>query len=714
MSSTSYPVALSDGRKNFCWFLKNLMVSISSPYDVAAFLKVFMECITSATIGSPLSDKYIGSTLLFTGASDNNIAVPPVLTDDAIYEKLMNFKDNSNQTEFANEIKILLTEILEQLSVMLETTFPHSLMIEALGISEPEALFISRMSAVNSICANYGRIADNLEKLLKKLRNSGNTVSNILAVFMGFTEEDIKKIQQGRLCELGLLKFQNEPKKFFGSDNEDKNNKTFICMSRLLVDVLAKKPENAETLASMLSGRRVAADAELLWEDFSHLGKLRDVAVSLLRERVGGSVLLVGPPGLGKTQFAAVLSREAGIPLFSVGESHEGEEPSRNQRFSALKTAVAVNRTQSALLLDEAEDVLEAPGNSTDRFEFSKAHLNRFLDVLNVPVIWTTNSTRNIDPATLRRMGMVIPFETPNTEVRTRIWNRTLMLNGIADADSATLAREWSAPAGLCATVARTVKLAGVNSSAIGEVLDGFSRVMDIRAKRDSGTFDFDPDLCEAETDIAAMTENLRCADSRAWNMCLYGPPGTGKSAYARYVAAAIGMEVMLKKASDLLDMFVGGTEKNIAEAFRSAVRENKVLIIDEADSMLASRENAGRTWEISQVNEMLTQMESHPLPFFVTTNLMERIDIAALRRFVFKMQFRNLGKERAELAFRRILGMELPLGIRLPEGLSSGDIAPMRKRMKLLNVSDAHTVVKWLHEEAVLKGERRHPIGFG
>ena len=75
-----------------------------------------------------------------------------------------------------------------------------------------------------------------------------------------------------------------------------------------------------------------------------------------------------------------------------------------------------------------------------------------------------------------------------------------------------------------------------------------------------------------------------------------------------------MGLPVVQKRASDLLDPFVGGTERNIADAFAEARDTNAFLVFDEADSLLLERADAMRSWEISQVNEMLTWMEQHTL----------------------------------------------------------------------------------------------------
>ena len=141
----------------------------------------------------------------------------------------------------------------------------------------------------------------------------------------------------------------------------------------------------------------------------------------------------------------------------------------------------------------------------------------------------------------------------------------------------------------------------------------------------------------------------------------LSGPPGSGKSAWVRHLAARMGLPVLQKRASDILDAFVGGTERNIADAFAEARDTNAFLVFDEADSLLLDRVDAVRSWEISQVNEMLTWMEQHALPFACTTNLLDRLDRASLRRFLVKVRFDWLTRTQARLAFRRFFGLTAP-----------------------------------------------------
>ena len=123
-------------------------------------------------------------------------------------------------------------------------------------------------------------------------------------------------------------------------------------------------------------------------------------------------------------------------------------------------------------------------------------------------------------------------------------------------------------------------------------------------------------------------------------NLLFYGPPGTGKSELARYIADRLDREIICKRVSDLQSKYVSEGEKNIKYAFQEAEAEEAILVIDEADSLLFSRERAVRSWEISFTNEFLTQMERFRGILICTTNRMKDLDDASIRRFNHKLKF--------------------------------------------------------------------------
>jgi len=136
--------------------------------------------------------------------------------------------------------------------------------------------------------------------------------------------------------------------------------------------------------------------------------------------------------------------------------------------------------------------------------------------------------------------------------------------------------------------------------------------------------------------------------------MLFHGDPGTGKTELAKYVAKSAGMDILVKRASDLLDPFVGVAENRIAAMFAEAERNGQLLLLDEADSMLQDRRLSTRSWEVSHTNELLTQMENFRGVFVACTNFLDRLDRAALRRFAWKVRLEPMDGARRERMFGR------------------------------------------------------------
>jgi hypothetical protein len=135
-------------------------------------------------------------------------------------------------------------------------------------------------------------------------------------------------------------------------------------------------------------------------------------------------------------------------------------------------------------------------------------------------------------------------------------------------------------------------------------------------------------------------------------SMLLYGPPGTGKTQFTEHLASELNLQLVNKSASALLSKWLGDSEKNIAAAFEEAAAEDAILFFDEGDSFLRSRERAQHSWEVTQTNELLQRMERFDGIVVVATNLFRDLDAAALRRFTFKIEFRELDMSQRWMMF--------------------------------------------------------------
>ncbi len=480
----------------------------------------------------------------------------------------------------------------------------------------------------------------------------------------------------------------------------------------------------------------MAPPGELEWSDFDHVAEGRDHVESLLKgalraQAKGVNVLVYGPAGTGKTQFCRTLAGRLKVKLYSVGETDEwGSEPTRRERLQELRLTqrLLAGGHDSILLFDEMEDLL---GGSASmgmpyfgqfdrgrlRADGSKVFMNRLLEQTAVPTLWTSNAPRQTCPAVLRRMMFALELRQPSPRVRARVWARQLARHGIeaGGEEAESLAREYDVTPGVAAGATAAARLVdGGDIATVRRGVRSLSRLLSGETPAQGAPSKFDPALIRADIDPVALAERLATRGTRRVSLCLQGPPGTGKSAFVRYLAEQMGLEIVQKRASDLMSKWVGDTEQRIAAAFAEARDAEQFLVFDEADSLLADRRFARWSWEVSQVNEMLTWMESHSLPFACTTNFSERLDPATLRRFDFKIALDYLGREQAMAAFRTFFALAPPPRIAGLSGLTPGDFAVVHRKAEVLDkLRDPEALAAMLRKECQAKPNCPTAIGF-
>ena len=199
--------------------------------------------------------------------------------------------------------------------------------------------------------------------------------------------------------------------------------------------------------------------------------------------------------------------------------------------------------------------------------------------------------------------------------------------------------------------------------------------------------------------------------------LCFYGLPGTGKTQLAHHLADELGRE----SASDLLSMWVGQTEKLIAELFSEAEdrKDEVVILLDEADTFLRDRTLARASWELSHTNEFLARMERFPGVFICTTNLVDTLDAAILRRFQFRIEFLAMRWEQSIAAFRAVFGREPTPEerdqLRQLSGLVPADFANVARQRQFLGDAAAGSAMALLNDEVQARrgAPAGRPMGF-
>ncbi len=480
-------------------------------------------------------------------------------------------------------------------------------------------------------------------------------------------------------------------------------------------------------------------------EDLGHLRAELDTAIAVIKgalargEGRGGQgvqILLYGEPGVGKTELARLIAAEAGAAAFVLPDVHSNGSPleasARLRRYAFMQRLLA-QQPRTLIVLDEVEEMLASERIRGDVPPSSplKAWKNRLLEDSPVPGIWIGNWIHAIDPALLRRFTLVL--RVPNPPARARIAMLARCCGG-CEQDPQVRAviggRDDISPA----DIRRAHAAAQLADGHSGEALPlRFLRALALRAENE------DDPIVAGRRAVPALPYRMQwlntdpplrelvplLTEAGAGRLCFWGPPGTGKTALAKHLAEQLGRPLHSKKASDLISPWIGETERNIARAFSAARREDALLLIDEADSFLRSREGACRSWEVSQVNQLLKELEDYDGLVALCTNFFETLDAAVLRRLDLKVRFARLRAEAAAEAFveaASVLGagaeeVRAVLGRRPLEGeaYALGDFAVALRQARLrARVADAGLLRESLEAERRVRDERfGRAIGF-
>lgn len=473
--------------------------------------------------------------------------------------------------------------------------------------------------------------------------------------------------------------------------------------------------------------------SDLNIEDYTHISKELNILIPYLKnacvsKQSGVNILLYGLPGTGKTELTKTIASILKTELFEISYADEDDEAiDGKKRLKAYKTAQALLSNQNTILMyDEAEDIFDSQSSIFEtKRQTDKAWINKVLETNIIPTIWITNNIYSIDNALVRRFDMSIEVSIPTRSKREEIIKK--YSKNILDEKSIKdlSLHEDIAPA----LISRTAKVVNSidtkhKSEAFKQVLNNTLKAQGYSELKENSSHSlpntYNPNFINTTTNLEELTLGIK--ESSNARLCLYGVAGTGKSAFGKYIAQVLDKQVILKKVSDLQSPYIGVCEQNIARAFEEAKEENAVLIFDEVDSFLQDRTNAKASWEVSQVNEMLVQMENFDGIFIATTNLMDNLDKASLRRFDLKLEFDYLQPTQSWemlLSYCKDLKIRKPdisfkNGVELLRYLTPGDFAAIVRQNRFRPIKNAKDFISRLEDEISVKNvDSSRKMGF-
>lgn len=372
---------------------------------------------------------------------------------------------------------------------------------------------------------------------------------------------------------------------------------------------------------------------------------------ALQNKQPGINILIYGKHDTGKSELAILLGSiiEASLMLVPIKKPKRDYILDSDDRFERYKMIQnKVKKDNSIVVFDEVDALLSLGWYGEDFKKLYKSNKQSIISMLESnqkPAIWICKNIKKVNSAIKDRFTYIVHLDKPKIHKREIFIDKYMSELNLKDKLKRQVIKNHDiSPVIIESTafIGRQAKEAGIEpESVITRSINirlQANDVSKIMSKEDSSILSWQPEYLNTDVDTSSLIIQLQHVNDM--RICLIGPPGTGKTAWAKEVSKKINKTANIIQSSDILSPYFGETEQNIAKVFNEAEKNEAVLILDEVDSYLNNRDSARNSWEVSHVNQFLTSMENYNGILVASTNLIDRLDIASMRRFDLCIKF--------------------------------------------------------------------------
>jgi transitional endoplasmic reticulum ATPase len=585
---------------------------------------------------------------------------------------------------------------------------------ELFGLAHPcgEIILFTMLLSINE---GFAKLYSDMEFTVQRLTNQ--------RILCHMFESRIEALHdaQAKLFELGFVDSMD-------IDNLSTLGLPYFLRNALLTTTISTKEQ---LLAPLMTS---SPNAQFGLKGFAHINHelVSDYLHAAIDKQVSGvSLLLYGESGNGKTEFARTLAKVTHRQLIEVRAKDTKQTSTQNElgfpfasdeRLQSLKLLQTLlgDNSNAMLLIDECESLFDQADT-----RYTKERLQRFIEQTQVPCIWITNYINWLEPSYIRRFKLVMEVTAPTSSQLEAIIQKSSTGLRLSKA----FKHQWAKTDNLTPAVidnachvAHLVNHSGSDAEkTVSEVAENTLIASGLleSVPQYQGEMPFDLSFLNIKGPKSRMRDidnAIKC--DAPIRVLLTGPPGTGKTAFAHHLAEVHDKTIIRVSASDVLSKYVGESEQQVSELFYRAHREQAILLLDEVDSLLASRQQLTAQHDVQLVNELLTQLECNTQPVFAATNYAAKLDHAVLRRFDIKLECTYLSVQQLHKLYKQTLDIR---ALKQSEAstlsqlkhITPGDLAIVARHMRFNPKMDHRTQALSLLVEENRRKQPKTPIGF-